>query len=92
MIHLIFRFRNRFSEDVLAKAIRCMRNVAREQFKDIRWNSPCIAVYSDFLEKFNVKGLDLLEDDFQPQDEEEDELEDEEGMLPRECHGYGLYL
>ncbi|KZV64549.1 hypothetical protein PENSPDRAFT_656497 [Peniophora sp. CONT] len=74
MIHLVFSFRTRFTLDVLGHAVMAMRERARMQFDDLRFNKACLQPYNDFLDEFKTQGTALLG---LPDEDEDDELKSE---------------
>ncbi|VDC00853.1 unnamed protein product [Peniophora sp. CBMAI 1063] len=91
MIHLVFFFRTRFSLRHLGFAVKAMRESARADLTDLRFNPSCLQAYVDFLDEFKIQGTALLnlpeEDDEADQlnadeDEDEDDEEDEDTSEP----------
>ncbi|KAA1476388.1 hypothetical protein DENSPDRAFT_843331 [Dentipellis sp. KUC8613] len=60
MITLIYVLKDRLSRKHLITAIKKMRQLVRDTFPDLMWNSKTLTVYFDFIVEVQKNGMEIL--------------------------------
>ncbi|TFY78315.1 hypothetical protein EWM64_g5698 [Hericium alpestre] len=66
MITFIYLFKDRFAKEQLSSGIKLMREIVRQEHTDILWNAKVLGTYVYFIDDFQIKGLDALENPLPP--------------------------